>query len=72
MIFCNSSSRELSVGFARGARLAFGPAATAFLRGVPGGVGILPSSVRGAARLAAGFLVSVGGEGGFLAMVLDS
>lgn len=73
MIFCSSSRREVSVGLMR-ARFGAGPAATAFLRGVPGGEGRLVSGLRGAARLAAGFLVagSVGGAGGFLAMVLDS
>ena len=72
---CSFSSRSTSArSRVVGARARAGPAAAAFLRGVPGGVGIgAAADVLGAARRRAGAagLARVsggGGAGGFLAM----
>ena len=73
MIFCSFSSREGSLPLGRTIGILGGPAAAAFLRGVPGvaGSAVLTASLREAARLRGGE-AEEGGSGGFLAMVLNS
>ena len=76
MIFCSASSRDGSMVLERrGARgalaLAAGPAAAAFLRGVPG-VAATVTFTFGAARLRGAGAVVAGGAAGFLAMTAYS
>ena len=66
MIFCSASSREGSVFLVARRALGAGPAAAAFLRGVPGGAGNAVLA-RGAARLRGG-VTPAGGAGGLRAM----